>query len=211
MFGRNSDDDSPQQDADLGGVSPSEATPAPADAAAHENTVVAPHSDNAWQHPGNPLETTPELPPAEHVGAPAVDSSAPATDSGSATDSPAPAIGHHDDTTIQDDSTDDKPVEPDMPDPEEKDDSDLVDLSSHELIEIKQKALGELNPLMSHLDQTPEEKFKTTMMMIQASDDQTLVKDAYEAAQKITDEKARAQALLDIVNEINYFTQQNEK
>ena len=47
------------------------------------------------------------------------------------------------------------------------------------------------------------------MMMIQASDDQTLLKDAYEAAKGITDEKTRAQALLDVVNEINYFTQQH--
>jgi hypothetical protein len=44
------------------------------------------------------------------------------------------------------------------------------------------------------------------MMMIQSTDDQTLIKDAYEAAQQITDEKARAQALLDVINEINYFT-----
>jgi hypothetical protein len=45
--------------------------------------------------------------------------------------------------------------------------------------------------------------------MIQASDNQALVKDAYDAAQKITDEKTKAQALLDIVNEINYFTHQS--
>lgn len=76
-----------------------------------------------------------------------------------------------------------------------------------ELIELKQKALKSLSPLLSHLDQTPEEKFRTTMMMIQASDDQSLVKTAYDAAQNITDEKSKAQALLDIVNEINYFTQ----
>lgn len=75
------------------------------------------------------------------------------------------------------------------------------------LLNIKQDALKQLSPLVSHLDQSPEEKFRTTMMMIQAADDQSLVKDAYEAAQNIVDEKARAQALLDIINEINYFTQ----
>lgn len=78
---------------------------------------------------------------------------------------------------------------------------------SEELIDLKQQALRSLSPLLSHLDQTPEEKFRTTMMMIQASDDQSLVKTAYDAAQGITDEKSKAQALLDIVNEINYFTQ----
>lgn len=75
------------------------------------------------------------------------------------------------------------------------------------LLDIKQKALQELSPLVDHLEQTPEEKFKTTMMMIQASDDQSLLPAAYDAAQAITDEKAKAQALLDVVNEINYFTQ----
>lgn len=82
-----------------------------------------------------------------------------------------------------------------------------TDAHTDELLTIKQNALKQLSPLVSHLDQSPEEKFRTTMMMIQAADDQALIKDAYEAAQNITDEKARAQALLDIVNEINYFTQ----
>jgi hypothetical protein len=79
---------------------------------------------------------------------------------------------------------------------------------SEDLLELKQGALQQLAPLLDHLDQTPEEKFRTTMMMIQASDNQALLQTAYETAQKITDEKARAQALLDVVNEINYFTQQ---
>jgi hypothetical protein len=78
-----------------------------------------------------------------------------------------------------------------------------------ELLDLKQSALHELSPLIGHLEQSPEEKFRTTMMMIQASDDQTLLTTAYEAAKAISDEKARAQALLDIVNEINYFTQQS--
>jgi hypothetical protein len=79
------------------------------------------------------------------------------------------------------------------------------------LIEIKEQALQSLQPLVSQLDQSPEEKFKTTMMMIQATDNHSLVKQAYEAANQIVDEKARAQALLDVVNEINYFTHQDDK
>ncbi|MGA3150621.1 MAG: hypothetical protein ABSD10_03370 [Candidatus Saccharimonadales bacterium] len=75
-----------------------------------------------------------------------------------------------------------------------------------ELLRIKQEALQNLAPLVNQLDQTPEEKFKTTMMMLQASDNSELVQAAYDAANKITDEKTRAQALLDVVNEINYFT-----
>lgn len=76
-----------------------------------------------------------------------------------------------------------------------------------ELLHIKQEAMQALSPLLDHLDQAPEEKFRTTMMMIQAADNDKLIPVAYEAAKAITDEKTRAQALLDIVNEINYFTQ----
>lgn len=83
-----------------------------------------------------------------------------------------------------------------------------AEAGSDDLLALKQQALTQLSPLVSQLDQTPEEKFRTTMMMIQSTDNQTLIKDAYEAAQAIPDEKARAQALLDVVNEINYFTQQ---
>lgn len=82
---------------------------------------------------------------------------------------------------------------------------------SNDLIDIKQEALGKLSPLIGHLDQSPDEKFRTLMMMIQASDDQSLVKQAYDTALDIDDEKTRAQALLDIVNEINYFTQNPTK
>lgn len=86
--------------------------------------------------------------------------------------------------------------------------SDAGSVSTDDLLDIKQGALQQLTPLLGHLDQSPEEKFRTTMMMIQASDNQDLLKNAYEAAQQIEDEKTRAQALLDVVNEINYFTQQ---
>jgi len=75
-----------------------------------------------------------------------------------------------------------------------------------ELLKMKQQALQSLAPLVDHLEQSPEEKFRTTMMLIQASDNADLVKEAYEAANQIKDEKTRAQALLDVINEINYFT-----
>ncbi len=83
-------------------------------------------------------------------------------------------------------------------------------VADDDLLDLKQQALQQLSPLVSHLDQTPEEKFRTTMMLIQASDNQALLKEAYEAAQSITDEKTKAQALLDVINEINYFTQKTQ-
>ena len=79
------------------------------------------------------------------------------------------------------------------------------------LMAIKNDALANLTPLVGQIDQSPEEKFKTTMMLIQASDNASLIKEAYAAANQITEPKARAQALIDVINEINYFTQKNDK
>jgi hypothetical protein len=107
-----------------------------------------------------------------------------------------------------------KPSGPPTADDKPADSSDENSLppigGNDDLVVIKQQALQQLSPLVSHLEQTPEEKFRTTMMMIQASDDEKLVKTAFEAAKEIKDDKVRAQALLDVINEINYFTQQPE-
>lgn len=83
-----------------------------------------------------------------------------------------------------------------------------IDIS--ELNSIKDQALDQLYPMFDHLDLSPSERFRTIMMIIQATDNRDMIKSAYEAANKITDEKEKAQALLDIVNEINYFSQQSE-
>jgi hypothetical protein len=85
--------------------------------------------------------------------------------------------------------------------------TDSPNSATDDLSELKHKALEALSPLVDELDQEPEEKFSTTMMLIQASENKDLLPKAYEAAQTITDDKARAQALLDVVNEINYFSQ----
>lgn len=113
----------------------------------------------------------------------------------------------------QPDSTPDfsAPVSPTAPVTDNSSTDDVLNTTQDDdLLLLKQHALEQLSPLVGHLEQSPEEKFRTTMMMIQASDDKTMVKPAYEAAQAITDEKVRAQALLDIVNEINYFTQHQQ-
>ena len=88
--------------------------------------------------------------------------------------------------------------------------TDTSSTDTGDLTSIKHQALQQLSPLVDQLEQTPEEKFRTTMMMIQAADNQSLIKTAYDAAQEIKDEKLRAQALLDVINEINYFTQQKK-
>lgn len=71
---------------------------------------------------------------------------------------------------------------------------------------VKKSALEQLRPLIEKLDLEPADKFDKYLMMLRASDDPALIKPAFEAAQGIAGEKERAQALLDIINEINYIT-----
>lgn len=146
--------------------------------------------------------------PDDQHTSPAFTDSAPTSDDSAVTSLPAPTTDEPDDTALSADEPTTTAADtsaPAVPTPSDRLDADTGEHG--DLISIKQSALKELSPLVGHLDQTPEEKFRTTMMMIQASDDQKLIPVAHEAAQKITDEKAKAQALLDIVNEINYFTQ----
>ncbi len=84
-----------------------------------------------------------------------------------------------------------------------------VSIHTNNLLDIKNEALHDLTPLVDELDLNAEDKFKTIMMLIQASDNQELIPQAYKLAKEIGDEKLKAQALLDIVNEINYFTQKD--
>lgn len=157
------------------------------DAAAQQ---AAPAADSVLSHPVAPQTFAPtagDTPPADNGGfiatdvTPVATSEQAAPQAAPATAASAPAVGSSLDGTPAGDSG---------------------------LLELKQAALQELTPLIDHLEQTAEEKFRTMMMMIQASDDQALLAEAYHAAQNIEDKKARAQALLDVVNEINYFTQQ---
>ena len=151
----------------------------------------------------------------------ATDDANPALPNDSSVFSPQPAAS--DDTQQHDDAQDDAQAAPSFTPYEDHTEQNNTDehadsddshdspapAGNSDLLDIKTQALQQLSPLVGHLDQSPEEKFRTTMMMIQANDDQSLVKVAYEAAQAIPDEKTKAQALLDIVNEINYFTHQN--
>lgn len=75
-----------------------------------------------------------------------------------------------------------------------------------ELDGVKKSALEQLRPLIEKLDLEPADKFDKYLMMLRASDDPALIKPAFDAAQGISGEKEKAQALLDIINEINYIT-----
>jgi len=79
--------------------------------------------------------------------------------------------------------------------------SGLGDLES-----IKKDALTELRPLVDKLDLAPEEKFDTYLLLLRSTDDKALIPSAYAAAQAITDETRKAQALLDVIKEIDYLS-----
>ncbi len=139
--------------------------------------------EQPWQHPGTPLGGSKE--PIKDIISPAGGFPKKPT-----YQYPVPSISSSDTQAPKDDN--DSPA-------------------NEELIDIKNKALDELIPIIDKLDLPPEEKFRTIMMMIQASDNQELVKAAYVAAHSIEDESARAQALMDIINEVNYFTNPHDE
>ena len=75
-----------------------------------------------------------------------------------------------------------------------------------ELESIKKEALMELRPLVDKLDLSPEDKFDTLLLIIRSTDDKSLVSQAHEAAKSIEDDTRRAEALLDVIKEIDYFS-----
>jgi hypothetical protein len=78
------------------------------------------------------------------------------------------------------------------------------------LEDIKKDALSELRPLVDKLDLPADEKFDTLLLIIRSTDDQSLVSAAYDAAKSIQDDGKRAQALLDVIKEIDYFGNQSK-
>jgi hypothetical protein len=175
------------------------------------------NDDSQGQQPQDfnqpPVQDAPAPPPAGFTPPAPTSTPAPNSDNG------APALPTHD-LNIPAELTDDQHTQ--LPSPGLDDRSLLLDSSleapavppnnsdapsNNDLLGMKQQALQQLTPLVQHLDQSPEEKFRTLMMMIQATDDQTKLNEAFETAKQITDDKVRAQALLDVINEINYFTQ----
>ena len=79
--------------------------------------------------------------------------------------------------------------------------------NSDDLSGVKQEALNELRPLVDKLNVPAEEKFDTYLLLLRSTDDKTLIEPAHETAKLIEDEARRAQALLDIIKEIDFLSQ----
>ncbi len=81
---------------------------------------------------------------------------------------------------------------------------------SSDLDGVKLEALKELRPLMDKVDLPAEEKFDTYLMLLRSTDDKTLIAPAHTAAQGIADEKRKAEALLEIIKEIDYLSRKDQ-
>ena len=77
-----------------------------------------------------------------------------------------------------------------------------------ELNRIKRQALADLKPLIGRVKLAPKEKFNMLMMIIRATDDKNLISQAYETAREIKDESKRAEALIEVIDEISYLASQ---
>lgn len=77
-----------------------------------------------------------------------------------------------------------------------------------DLAPIKSEAINELRPLVDKLDLPAEEKFDAYLLLLRSTDDRALIAPAHAAAQGIVDEAKKAQALLDIIKEIDFLNQQ---
>lgn len=100
-------------------------------------------------------------------------------------------------------------IEPPAPSPLST--APLAPVAAGSLDAIKKDALDNLRPLVDKLNLPADEKFDTLLLLIRSTDDQSLVTPAYDAARNISDETKRAQALLDIIKEIDYFSHPGEQ
>lgn len=160
------------------------------------------------------------------AGAPAV----PATDDTKAEDAPAADAAASDDTLTFEETPQAPAAEADTPsadslppgasytlDPEPASSTPVAPTAatpasvSPELDAIKKDALEELRPLVDKLELPADEKFDTLLLIIRSTDDKSLVGAAHDAARAIEDETKRAQALLDVIKEIDYFSGHGEQ
>lgn len=93
------------------------------------------------------------------------------------------------------------PAEPALPEPV----FPTLEQPSDDLQVVKKQALSELVPILDKLNLPPEEKFDIYLLVIRATDDTSLVAPAHEVAKQIMDDTRRAQALYEIVKEVDYL------
>jgi hypothetical protein len=176
---------------------------------------VGQQTDQALQFEETPV-TPPATPPTDAPVAPSQD---PGTDQPEAAETaPAPTHAPSDDSSSQPETTPEEPepavelpspTEPVMPTYNPPVITSVAEPATDgpsDLNSIKKDALNDLRPLVDKLEIAPEEKFDTYLLLIRSTDDKTLIAPAYAAAQAIPDEARKAQALLDVIKEIDYLS-----
>ncbi len=176
---------------------------------------VGQQTDQALQFEETPV-APPVTPSTDTPVAPAQDS---ATDQHATTDTaPATTDTPSDDNSSQPETAPEEPepavelpspTEPVMPTYNPPVITSVAESATDEqsdLSSIKKDALNDLRPLVDKLEIAPEEKFDTYLLLIRSTDDKTLIAPAYAAAQAIPDEARKAQALLDVIKEIDYLS-----
>lgn len=74
--------------------------------------------------------------------------------------------------------------------------------SNADVQSIKEAALKELFPIMNRIELKPEKRFELYCEMMEVMKDKAILKPAHEAAKEIKDEKARADALVCLIESI---------
>lgn len=82
--------------------------------------------------------------------------------------------------------------------------------ANNDLESIKLSALKQLQPLMDKVELPADEKFDTYLMLLRSTDDASLIAPAHAAAQAISDEKRKAEALLEVIKEIDYLSRKDQ-
>ena len=203
-----------------------EETPAPGDGDQPAPTMMpAPTGQFGDPLAGMPTPPLPDAEPEKPEDAmppmPAPEDDKPAEEQKPESDEPEPGLpsvhhthGKHMSHEDDEKHEEEKPKEPehheDQPETKDMDDHDdfskPVSTGDSGLDKIKASALEELKPLVGKLSLAPEEKFDTLLLIIRSTDDQSLLDEAHAAAKAIDDETKRAQALLDIIKEVDYFS-----
>lgn len=81
------------------------------------------------------------------------------------------------------------------------------DNAAAKLEDIRKQALEALVPMADELDETPERKFEILMTAARFSDKTELLESALKAALSLPDSAPKAEALIDLVNEVNFRLQ----
>jgi hypothetical protein len=75
--------------------------------------------------------------------------------------------------------------------------------ASSDLDYLRSKALAELAPIVDNLEVSQEQKYKTVMETFEATKDNSLLQQAFDFASVIPDDKAKAEALQNILDRIH--------